>query len=115
MTYEEVKVKKVRPGREGGNELLQMTLSAAMGWCVGYSVKKLGKVSAFIIGADFLALQALVRSGYLKVNWAKISEDFSPTRDRVRSLFRAILALATYNFPFVMTFTAGFLVGFKYG
>mgnify|MGYP000996354268 CR=1 FL=1 len=96
-------------------ELLKVSLSGAMGWCLGYSVKKLGKLAAVIIGVEFLGLQALVRSGYMKINWEKVAIDFSPTRKRMLALLKALITFATYNFPFAATFAVGFFVGFKTG
>lgn len=92
---------------------VNLTFFAAGGYCTGYSVKKLGKIAAFILGLEFLGLQALVKGGYVKVNWNKLAGDFSPTKARLKSLLRLILSIATYNLPYAMTFVAGFFAGFK--
>lgn len=98
-----------------GSGLLKLGFGALLGWCVGYTLKKLGKAAALVVGIDLLTLQALVRAGYLEVHWRKLASDFTPTRARLRQLWKAFVAFATYNLPFAATFVVGVIVGFSSG
>ena len=47
----------------------QLTLGAALGFCVGYLLKKVGKLVAIIVGFTFGLLQVLAYAEVITINW----------------------------------------------
>jgi uncharacterized membrane protein (Fun14 family) len=63
--------------------MAQLSFGSVMGFCSGYALKKIGKAAAVVVGCGFVALQTCVSFGYLKVDWAKVSEDAQKKLDQV--------------------------------
>lgn len=61
----------------------QLSFGSVMGFCSGYALKKIGKAAAVVVGCGFVALQTCVSFGYLKVDWARLSEDAQKKLDKV--------------------------------
>jgi uncharacterized membrane protein (Fun14 family) len=62
----------------------QMSFGSIMGFCSGYALKKVGKAAAVVVGCGFVALQTAASYGYIKLDWARISDDAQKTLDQVR-------------------------------
>jgi uncharacterized membrane protein (Fun14 family) len=62
----------------------QLTFGSIMGFCSGYALKKVGKAAAVVVGCGFIALQTAASYGYIKLDWARISEDAQKKLDQVR-------------------------------
>jgi uncharacterized membrane protein (Fun14 family) len=92
----------------------QLGVGGIGGFIVGYSVKKLSKLIVILIGLSILALLYLGVSGVISINYGKLWEALSN--------FLFFLGQVAYWFvglisvmPFVGSFLAGFLLGFKLG
>jgi uncharacterized membrane protein (Fun14 family) len=64
--------------------LAQLGFGGVMGYCSGMAMKKIGKAVAFGVGVIFIGLQAAASTGYITVDWAKISDDTIKKIDPVR-------------------------------
>jgi len=62
----------------------QLSFGAVMGYCSGVALKKIGKAAAFVTGVLFIGVQGAVSTGYVEVDWAKISNDTLKKFDLVR-------------------------------
>ncbi len=103
----------------------QLSGGFVAGWCAGYSLKKVGKFGAFTFGLGFCALQALSYSGYIKVNYNKISDDVKNLLDLNNDgnvdekdgqcLYTKLMEILTYNIPAGSGLGAGFIAGTRSG
>ncbi|KAF8943353.1 FUN14 domain-containing protein 1 [Haplosporangium gracile] len=103
----------------------ELTFGMAMGLCSGYLFKKLGKLMMLVVGLGFVAVQLMVNSGYIHVNWKKLEgrfvDQFDVDRDGKVTVndakhgFRWLMNLLTKNFQFKSTFVGGFVLGFRHG
>jgi uncharacterized membrane protein (Fun14 family) len=50
----------------------QMGFGGVLGVCSGYSMKKIGKVAAFLIGTGFIAVQTALHLGYVNISWTDV-------------------------------------------
>ena len=61
--------------------LAKTGFGAVMGFCSGMALKKVGKALAVIIGLGAIGLQTAAFTGYLAVDWTKISDDMKKKAD----------------------------------
>lgn len=61
--------------------IAKLSFGAIMGYCSGVAMKKIGKAVAVIVGIGFIGLQTASSSGYIAVDWTKISDDFKTKAD----------------------------------
>lgn len=104
---------------------LKVSYGAALGFCSGFALKKVGKVGAFIFGAGFCMFQSLSYSGYITVNYEKVGKDLSKLLDLDTNgtinerdgkiLYDKALDVLGYNIPTGSGFAGGFLVGIRSG
>lgn len=59
----------------------QLGFGFLTGFCSGYSLKKVSKVSAVVLGFFFISIQTLSYNGYLKVNMDKLQKDVDGALD----------------------------------
>lgn len=64
--------------------LSKLTFGSFMGYCSGYASKKLGKAIAVTIGLGFIAVQGMVATGYISIDWMKVKDDAIKAVDTVR-------------------------------
>lgn len=83
------------------------------GWSVGFTLKKMTRLMALIIGVAFIAIQFLAFNNYLTINWEKIRE--SVPDSQMQQIWLGLMSMLTYNFPFAGAFVAGFWIGFRKG
>jgi len=84
------------------------------GFAVGYSIKKLFKLVAFIFGIFFLVLIYLGYAGVISVDYGKLEEIVSQSLG-ITGQGLELIRLIAAHLPFEATFTAGFVLGFKKG
>lgn len=92
----------------------QLGVGGIGGFIVGYSVKKLSKLIVILMGLSILALLYLGVSGVISINYGKLWEalsNFLFFLGQVASWFVGLISVM----PFVGSFFAGFLLGFKLG
>ncbi|KAG7343354.1 FUN14 family protein [Nitzschia inconspicua] len=103
----------------------QLSFGSVMGFCSGYALKKVGKAAAVVVGCGFIALQTCVSFGYLKIDWARLSEDAQKKLDKsgdgkldmedAKIYWQKLKILLTENLPSSSGFSLGFLLGVKSG
>lgn len=97
--------------------LQQLTFGAVAGLVVGYTLKKVGKLVALVVGLLFVAIQVLAFYGFVTVNWGEVQGRFDPLLEP-RSLdqaWKSLIALLTYNVTFAAAFVPALVVGLKRG
>ncbi len=92
----------------------QLGVGAVGGVLVGYAIKKLAKLVAFIIGLFFLALIYLSYSGTIIVNYGKLAE---ATKGLFGLSGQALewLTPIISHLPFASSFMVGLIIGLKIG
>ncbi|KAE9543159.1 hypothetical protein AGLY_003070 [Aphis glycines] len=61
----------------------QLLFGSASGWATGFIMMKLGKAAAFTVGSGILALQLANSSGYININWDKLTRGVERVAERV--------------------------------
>ena len=61
--------------------MAKLSFGAIMGYCSAMALKKVGKALAVVVGVGFIGLQTAVSTGYLAVDWTKISDDIKKSAD----------------------------------
>ena len=92
----------------------QLGIGGIGGFVVGYSMKKVAKITAFFIGLAFLGLQYLAYKGIIAIDYTAmkdLSADLIGQAGAAQGVIVDILA----NVPYAGAFTAGFLIGLKRG
>ena len=97
--------------------LQQLTFGAVAGFLVGYSLKKVGKFVAIIVGLLFVAVQTLAYFGFLTVNWGQVQGTVDPLLepDSINDMWRGLVSLLTYNITFAVAFVPALVIGLKRG
>lgn len=94
--------------------VFQLGAGGVAGFMVGYALKKLAKIVAFILGLFFIALLYLGYTGIINVNYGKLIE-------AIEGLMRSVVGASGWItaviavLPFAATFTVGFGLGLKIG
>ncbi|MEM2994635.1 MAG: FUN14 domain-containing protein [Candidatus Bathyarchaeia archaeon] len=88
----------------------QLGIGGMGGFIVGYAIKKLSKLIAFLMGLFIIALMYLGVKGIININWGKFFEELMGGLETVEWLIGLISIL-----PFIGSFAVGFLLGFKVG
>ncbi len=94
--------------------LTQLGVGGVAGLCVGFALKKIGKLVAVLLGIAFLGLELLAWKGIISINYdaltAWANEIFAQV-GVLEGIFSAIVA----NLPFAASFLVGFAIGVKMG
>lgn len=61
----------------------QLLFGSASGWMTGFVMMKLGRAAAFTLGSGILALQLANSSGYVKINWDKLTRGVERVAEQV--------------------------------
>jgi len=94
--------------------VFQLGAGGIAGFVVGYALKKLAKIVAFIAGLFFIILLYLGYTGIINVNYDKLI-------GAVEGLMRSVVGASSWIvaviavLPFAATFVVGFGVGLKVG
>ncbi len=94
--------------------IYQLGSGGALGFIVGYSVKKVAKILAVIAGLFTLALILLQYIGFINIHYdklLKIVNDFMKNLGQSSDWITPIIA----NLPFGGSFIVGAALGFKMG
>lgn len=97
----------------------QIAAGATAGWITGWMMMKAGKMAATAVGGSLLMLQIAHHKGYIKVDWAKMTNDSASLADRVkdkltlrsRSGMQKFQDFAAENVYLAGGFTGGFFLG----
>ena len=99
----------------------QALLGGALGSAAGYSMRVIGRIAAFGVGATFVTLQSLSYLGYITINWRKVERDATARLDRdgdgeltandLKEVWNDVQEVLTFNLPAGAGFTAGLLWG----
>ena len=92
----------------------QLGLGGIGGFAVGYSMKKVAKLTAIIIGFAVVGLQYLAYKGIIAINYTamkSLTADLIGQAGAAQGLIVDIFA----NVPYAAAFTGGFLLGLKKG
>lgn len=94
--------------------LTQLGVGGIAGLCVGFALKKMGKLAAFILGLSFLGLEYLAYKGIIIINYSTLE---SWARSLIGNIggFEVYLTAIISNLPFAASFGVGFALGLKIG
>lgn len=84
------------------------------GWAVGFTLKKVAKIFALILGIVFVSLQVLAYKKLISIDWSKI-ESLVAGNQELENSVSGVMSVITYNLPFAGSFIIGFWLGFKKG
>jgi len=84
------------------------------GWAVGFTLKKVAKIFALILGIVFVSLQVLAYKKLISIDWVKI-ESLVAENQELENSVSGVMSVITYNLPFAGSFIIGFWLGFKKG
>jgi len=84
------------------------------GWAVGFTLKKVAKIFALILGIVFVTLQVLAYKKLISIDWSKI-ESLVAGNQELENSVSGVMSVITYNLPFAGSFIIGFWLGFKKG
>jgi uncharacterized membrane protein (Fun14 family) len=91
-----------------------LSLGAILGLCAGYAIKKIGRMTALIVGLLFLALQIMAWQGLLTVHWPRIQALAEPwLHQGSEQLSHWGLRILQTNLPFGGGFVAALLIGLR--
>ncbi|WP_407568792.1 FUN14 domain-containing protein [Deinococcus altitudinis] len=91
-----------------------LSVGAILGFCAGYAIKKIGRMTALIVGLLFLALQIMAWQGLLTVHWPRIQALAEPwLHQGGEQLSSWGLRILQTNLPFGGGFVAALLVGLR--
>jgi uncharacterized membrane protein (Fun14 family) len=94
--------------------LTQLGVGGVAGLCVGYALKKMGKIVAFIIGLAFIGLELLAYKGIISINYSALEEWATGLIGQV-GVAEGVLTVIIGNLPFAASFLVGFAIGLKMG
>ena len=61
--------------------IAKLSFGAIMGYCSAMALKKVGKALAVVVGLGFIGMQTASSSGYISVDWTKISDEIKKKAD----------------------------------
>jgi len=83
------------------------------GWAVGFTLKKVARLAALVVGVAFISIQYLAYKQYITIDWAKIRQ--SVPNESIERSYTELMSVLTYNLPFAGAFIVGFWLGFRKG
>ncbi|WP_425146882.1 FUN14 domain-containing protein [Deinococcus sp.] len=94
--------------------LPDLSLGAILGFCAGYAIKRLGRMTALLVGLLFLAVQIMAWQGLLTLHWDKVQALTQPwLHQGGEALGRWGLRILQTNLPFGGGFVAALLLGLR--
>ena len=95
----------------------QLTLGAAIGFCVGFLFKKAVKVVAVLVGLAFVLLQLLAYADVITINWWAVAAWWDQMRqpESLGGQWNAAYAVLFANVPALVGAVPGLVVGLKTG
>ena len=89
----------------------QMGIGGIGGFLVGYTIKKITRLIAIILGFFIIVLIYLGYTGIISVNYDKLSEAVSGLVEQAPNILQPIIS----NLPFAGSFSVGLTLGLKKG
>lgn len=83
------------------------------GWSVGYTLKKVAKLAALLIGVVVIALQFLAFQKLITIDWQRIQQ--SVPESSMEQAWAGLMSVLAYNMPFAGAFAVGMFMGFRSG
>ena len=94
--------------------VFQLCIGAVGGFIVGFALKKLSKLTLFLIGLFVLALIYLSTRGIININYNALWTALASLLGLAGSAFAWLIDVISI-LPFAGSFIAGFLIGLKLG
>jgi uncharacterized membrane protein (Fun14 family) len=94
--------------------LTQLGVGGIAGLCVGYALKKVGKIIAFLLGIAFIGLELLAYRGIISINYTALDDWAKGVIGQVGQA-EGLMTVIIGNLPFAASFLAGLAIGFKIG
>ncbi|OGK11073.1 MAG: hypothetical protein A2W80_04765 [Candidatus Riflebacteria bacterium GWC2_50_8] len=83
------------------------------GWAVGFTLKKVAKLAALVLGVGFISIQYLAYNRYITIDWERIKTTVPD--ESIEQSASSLMSVLTYNLPFAGSFVVGFWMGFRKG
>lgn len=100
-------------GANGTFLVTTLGVGGIAGWAVGYTLKKVAKILAIIIGISVVSLQYLAYKNWITIDWEKVQS--AVDKQALENGAQGLMSIITYNLPFAGTFLIGFWLGFRKG
>jgi uncharacterized membrane protein (Fun14 family) len=96
-------------------KFILMTLGGGglAGWAVGFTLKKVAKLAALVLGIGFISIQYLAYNSYITIDWERIKKTVPD--EQLEQSASSLMSVLTYNLPFAGSFVVGFWMGFRKG
>jgi len=94
--------------------LTQLGVGGVAGLCVGYALKKVGKIAAFILGIAFIGLELLAYKGIIDIHYDALIT-WGQEMIRQVGVLEGLMTLIIANMPFAASFLVGLAIGLKMG
>lgn len=94
--------------------LTQLGVGGVAGLCVGYALKKVGKIAAFILGIAFIGLELLAYKGIIDIHYDALITWGEELIGQV-GVLEGLMTLIIANMPFAASFLVGLAIGIKMG
>lgn len=94
--------------------LTQLGVGGVAGLCVGYALKKIGKLVAILLGLAFLGLELLAYKGIISIDYSALEVWAKEIIGQV-GVAEGVLTVIIGNLPFTASFLVGFAIGLKMG
>jgi len=96
-------------------KFILMTLGGGglAGWAVGFTLKKVAKLAALVLGVGFISIQYLAYNRYITIDWERIKTTVPD--ESIEQSASSLMSVLTYNLPFAGSFVVGFWMGFRKG
>jgi len=95
--------------------LFQAGGGVILGFATGYAFKKLVKVVLVVLGLFTVGFLALAYYGVVAVNWDKLALLVERAVYGAQATAYSVQSFIVASIPFAGAFTAGFILGFRYG
>jgi len=92
----------------------QLGIGGISGFCVGYAMKKVAKLTAIILGLGFIGLQYLAYNGIIAIDYTALKSWASSLIGEAGEAQGLIIDIFA-NVPFGTGFAGGILLGLKQG
>ncbi|OQA17525.1 MAG: FUN14 family protein [bacterium ADurb.Bin363] len=95
--------------------VIQIGFGFISGIIVGYTFKKLTRLLAIVLGLLFITIQILAYYKFIMVNWDAIEKAAYKAIAVTTASSPLWWKILITNFPYIGTFTLGFIIGFRKG
>ncbi|XP_005375117.1 PREDICTED: FUN14 domain-containing protein 1-like [Chinchilla lanigera] len=100
----------------------QIVMGGVAGWCAGFLLQKVGKLTATAVGGGFLLLHIASRSGYVQIDRKRVEKDVNKAKrqikkraDKAAPEINSVIEEATEFIRQNIGISSGFVGGFLLG